>query len=130
MAPALRRRNRGTAETRRDVARTPSGDSQHALGIRLKDAQQILLEKQSVDCFTNANLPALLDQLNVKSCVVYGVVTEICVKNAALGLLKSGRKVKLVTDAVRSLDDTKCAQFYQEFAAAGGELITVQQITD
>ena len=94
----------------------------------LKDARQILLEKQSVDCFTNANLPALLDQMNAKSCVVYGVVTEICVKNAALGLLKSGRQVKLVTDAVRSLDDAKCAQFYQEFAAAGGKLITAQQL--
>jgi nicotinamidase/pyrazinamidase len=93
------------------------------------EAGQILLEKQSVDCFTNANLPALLDRLNAKSCVVYGVVTEICVKNAALGLLKSGRKVTLVTDAVRSLDDTKCVQFVQEFAAGGGELATVQQIT-
>lgn len=94
----------------------------------LKDARQILLEKQSVDCFTNANLPALLDRLNVKSCVVYGVVTEICVKNAALGLLKAGLNVTLVTDAVRSLDDTKCAQFYQELAAAGGTLITTQQL--
>ena len=97
--------------------------------VEIRGAQQILLEKQSVDCFTNANLPALLDQLDVKSCVVYGVVTEICVKNAALGLLKSGRKVTLVTDAVRSLDDAKCAQFLQEFAAAGGELATVRQIT-
>jgi nicotinamidase/pyrazinamidase len=93
-----------------------------------RGAQQILIEKQSVDCFTNANLPALLDQLNVKSCVVYGVVTEICVKNAALGLLKAGLNVTLVTDAVRSLDDSKCAQFYQEFAAAGGKLITAQQL--
>jgi nicotinamidase/pyrazinamidase len=93
-------------------------------------ARQILLEKQSVDCFTNANLPALLDQLNVKGCVVYGVVTEICVKNAALGLLKSGRKVTLVADAVRSLDDTKCAQFLQQFAAAGGKLTSVQQLTE
>jgi nicotinamidase/pyrazinamidase len=92
-------------------------------------AQQILLEKQSLDCFTNANLPALLDRLSAKSCVVYGVVTEICVKNAALGLMKSGRKVTLVTDAVRSLDDTKCAQFLQEFAASGGALATVQQMT-
>jgi len=95
----------------------------------LKDIRQILLEKQSVDCFSNANLRALLDQLNVRQCVVYGVVTEICVKNAALGLLKSGRAVILVTDAVRSLDDANCAQFYREFAAAGGELTTVRQIT-
>jgi len=94
----------------------------------LKDARQMLLEKQSVDCFTNANLPALLDRLNVKSCVIYGVVTEICVKNAALGLLKAGLNVQLVTDAVRSLDDAKCAEFYQAFAAAGGKLITAQQL--
>ena len=94
----------------------------------LKGARQILLEKQSVDCFTNANLPALLDQLNATSCVVYGVVTEICVKNAAIGLLASGRKVTVVTDAVRSLDDTKCAQFFNEFAAQGGTLITAQQL--
>jgi nicotinamidase/pyrazinamidase len=97
--------------------------------FNVKDARQILLEKQSVDCFTNANLPALLDQLSVKSCVVYGVVTEICVKNAALGLLKSGRKVSLVTDAVRSLDDSKCAQFFEEFAALGGKRTTAQEIT-
>jgi nicotinamidase/pyrazinamidase len=95
----------------------------------LRGARQILLEKQSVDCFTNANLPALLDKLSVKSCVVYGVVTEICVKNAALGLLKSGRNVTLVTDAVRSLDDAECARFFEEFAAAGGMLATVQEIT-
>jgi nicotinamidase/pyrazinamidase len=94
----------------------------------LKDVRQILLEKQSVDCFTNANLPTLLDQLNVKSCVVYGVVTEICVKNAALGLLKAGLNVTLVTDAVRSLDDAKCTRFYQEFVAAGGKLTTAQQL--
>ena len=93
----------------------------------VQGTRQILLEKQSVDCFTNANLPALLDRLKVTSCVVYGVVTEICVKNAALGLLKAGLNVTLVTDAVRSLDDEKCAQFFREFAAAGGLLTTAQR---
>jgi nicotinamidase/pyrazinamidase len=96
--------------------------------FEVQNAQQILLEKQSVDCFTNANLPALLDLLGAERCMVYGVVTEICVKNAALGLLKSGRKVTLVTDAVRSLDDAQCGQFLREFAAAGGELATLQKI--
>ena len=124
----------GTAGQQKPAAtllerRTTIRSGRQKLGdFDLKDAKQILLEKQSVDCFTNPNLPALLDQLNVKSCVVYGVVTEICVKNAALGLLKSGRQVELVTDAVRSLDDAKCVQFYREFAAAGGKLITAQQL--
>lgn len=95
----------------------------------LQGARQILLEKQSVDCFTNPNLPALLDRLDADTCVVYGVVTEICVRNAALGLLKAGRKVELVTDAVRSLDDANCAQFLNDFAAAGGQLTNVRQVT-
>jgi nicotinamidase/pyrazinamidase len=92
--------------------------------VEVGDAQQILLEKQSVDCFTNPNLPALLDRLGAERCVVYGVVAEICVKNAAMGLLKSGRRVELVTDAVRSLNQTDCDQFLGEFTAAGGILIT------
>ena len=90
--------------------------------------RQILLEKQSVDCFTNANLSGLLELLKAEACVVYGVVTEICVKNAALGLLKLNRKVTVVTDAVRSLDEAKCGLFLREFAAAGGRLATVNQI--
>ena len=94
----------------------------------IRDAQQILLEKQSVDCFTNPNLPALLDQLEADRRVVYGVVTEICVKNAAMGLLKSGRQVTVVTDAVRSLDNAKCEQFFHDFTTAGGKLGTAKEM--
>ena len=94
----------------------------------IQDSCQILLEKQSVDCFTNPNLPALLDCLGAERCIVYGVVTEICVKNAAMGLLKSARSVTVVTDAVRSLDQARCARFFEEFLAAGGELASAQEI--
>jgi len=96
--------------------------------FELEGARQILLEKQSVDCFTNANLAALLERLGAERCVVYGVVTEICVKNAALGLLKSGREVLLVTDAVRSLEDANGSQFFREFAAAGGRQVATREI--
>lgn len=121
----------GTAGQQKPAAtllesRTSIRNTRHEFDLR--NVRQILLEKQSVDCFTNANLPPLLDRLNVKSCVVYGVVTEICVKNAALGLLKAGLNVTLVTDAVRGLDDVKCTRFFLEFAAAGGRLTTVQQL--
>ena len=85
-------------------------------------AQQILLEKQSVDCFTNPNLIPLLDRLGVDRCVVYGVVTEICVKNAIFGLLKTGRRVELVTDAVKELDTTASAEILAQFTGAGGHL--------
>ena len=57
--------------------------------------------------------------------MVYGVVTEICVKLAAFGLLKTGQRVELVTDAVRSLNDAASAAMTAEFLAAGGALTTV-----
>ena len=97
--------------------------------VDVRGAQQILLEKQSLDCFTNPNLPALLDQLAAERYVVYGVVTEICVKHAALGLLKTGRRVELVTDAVRSLNDAERDRFLADFTAAGGILTTVARVT-
>jgi len=96
--------------------------------VELGDARQILLEKQSVDCFTNPNLPALLDRLGAERCVVYGVVSEICVKNAAMGLLKTGRRVEIVTNAIRSLNDAAYQEFLVEFTAAGGVLVTHRDI--
>jgi nicotinamidase/pyrazinamidase len=91
-------------------------------------AQQILLEKQTFDCFTNANLPPLLERLGAERYVVYGVVTEICVRYAALGLLKTGARVEIVTDAVRSLNAKANATFLAEFTAAGGVLVTAQAV--
>jgi nicotinamidase/pyrazinamidase len=91
-------------------------------------AQQILLEKQSVDCFTNPNLIPLLDRLGADRCVVYGVVTEICVKNAVFGLLKLGRQVELVADAVKELDASARDEMLAKFGAAGGHLTTAGAI--
>jgi nicotinamidase/pyrazinamidase len=92
-------------------------------------APQILLEKQTFDCFTNVNLAGILDALNADRYVVYGVVTEICVKLAAMGLLKTGRRVELVTDAIRSLTDEARTRTLADFTAAGGVLTTVATVT-
>jgi len=94
----------------------------------IEGAQQIILEKQSLDCFTNPNLPGLLDRLGAERYVVYGVVTEYCVRCAAFGLLKTGNRVELVTDAVQSLKDDDARRTLDEFTAAGGHLTTVAQV--
>ena len=93
------------------------------------DAQQLLLEKQTFDCFTNVNLAGLLERFAAERYVVYGVVTEICVKLAAFGLLKTGKRVELVTDAVRSLRDADSSAMTAAFVAAGGVLTTVSVAT-
>ncbi len=83
---------------------------------------QILLEKQKLDCFTNPELAPMLDRMGAERCVVYGVVTEICVKFAAMGLLRTGRRVEVVTDAVRPLSDSAARAWFEELRQSGGSL--------
>ncbi len=95
---------------------------------RIDGFEQLLLEKQHNDCFTNTNLDGLLEAFNADRYIVYGVVTEICVKLAAFGLLERGKRVELVTDAVRSLDDVAARNMAEEFTARGGVLISSDNI--
>ncbi len=57
----------------------------------------------------------LLARLHADRYVVYGVVTEICVRFAAFGLLKTGKPVEIVTDAVQALDEQKAREMFSEF---------------
>lgn len=90
----------------------------------LQGVRQLILEKQKLDCFGSPHLEPLLEQLNAERYVVYGVVTEICVRYAAFGLLRTGKPVEIVTDAVKPLDEQKASEMFSEFAAAGGVLST------
>ncbi len=85
-------------------------------------AQQIILQKTVLDCFVNPNLPRLLEQLQADRYIVYGVVTEICVKCAALGLLRTGKRVELVSDGVCGLNDAGAEQMKKDFVGRGGVL--------
>lgn len=90
--------------------------------------QQILVEKQTLDCF-NVHLASLLAKLAADRYVVYGVVTEICVKFVALRLLNTGKRVELVTDAIRSLDDEQAARTLEELHQSGCILTTLDAVT-
>ena len=86
--------------------------------------RQRIVEKQTLDAFSAPELPGLLAELGAERYVVYGVVAEICVKFAAFGLLKTGKRVEIVTDAVRPLDMRAAAAMLAEFQVAGGFLTT------
>jgi nicotinamidase/pyrazinamidase len=100
-----------------------------AIRSRVKDTRQIILEKQNVDCFTNPNLRPLLDILAAERFVVYGVVTEVCVRHAAFGLLETGARVELVTDAIQSFNESEGRKTIEEFQGRGGLLTTVAAAT-
>ena len=94
----------------------------------LDGAGQIILEKQSIDVFTARNLPRLLETLRADRFVVYGVVSEICVRSAALGLLATKKAVVVVADAIKELRPEQAARTLDEIRSLGGTVSSVSQI--
>jgi nicotinamidase/pyrazinamidase len=99
-----------------------------AIRPRISNAAQIIVEKQMLDCFTNPNLRHLLSLIAVDRYVVYGVVTEYCVQCAAFGLLETGARVELVTDAIKSLSASDERDVLERFQAQGGVLTTAAAV--
>ena len=91
-------------------------------------AGQIILEKQELDMFRSPRLPELLEQIAADQYVVYGVVTEVCVKFAAEGFLRTGKPVTIVSDAVQAFDPAGGEAFLREFAARGGKTAKLVEI--
>lgn len=89
---------------------------------------QRIFEKQTTDMFLSPHAEALLADLNADEFVVYGVVTEVCVKAAALGLLQCGKRVTVVEDAVMHLNRSASAAFFEELKAGGGAIVTSGEI--
>jgi nicotinamidase/pyrazinamidase len=91
-------------------------------------APQIVVEKQTVDVFLCPNLDRLVERLQADRFVVYGVVTEICVLFAARGLLKYGKPVTIVTDAVAALSAEAGSRALEEIGRAGGRFALSSEI--
>jgi nicotinamidase/pyrazinamidase len=83
-------------------------------------AQQTVIEKQKLDCFSNPKLRPLLKELAAERYVVYGVVSELCVQCAALGLLATGARVELVTDAIQTLAPAAESAMIEQVRRGGG----------
>ena len=99
------------------------GQRKPAATLLADSTKQIIIEKDDLDLFSNPNVLPLLDRLGIDECFVYGVFTEYCVKCAIMGLLKTGRKVSLVTRATAHLSDTEGERTIRDFVAAGGQCV-------
>ena len=89
---------------------------------------QLIIEKQSLDCFTNPNLSPLLKAIAADRYIVYGVATEHCVQKALAGLLSTGAQVELVEDAVCGIDPAQVKTTLARLVAAGGSLTSVSRL--
>ena len=94
----------------------------------LLDHQQILIEKQTLDVFDNPHAEKVLEQLPLDAeFLVFGVVTEHCVRCAASGLLNRGRRVYIISDAIEHLNSAAGSKTIDELTAAGAELISTDE---
>ncbi len=91
-------------------------------------AAQIVFAKNTIDFFANEKLHCLLDELHAEHFVVYGLVTEYCVRATVLGLLERQARVDLVTDAIRSLSAAEERATLEEFTGRGGRSVKVNEI--
>ncbi len=93
-------------------------------------APQIIVEKHSLDPFTNPHLRVLLGRLGAERYVVYGLVTEYCVAEMIFGLLGMGAKVELVIDAIKALTPDGERRTLERFRAGGGNLVMSAEILE
>ena len=90
--------------------------------------QQIILEKQTLDIFESRHANALLERLDRSAqFIVFGVVTEYCVRFAAKGLLERGRRVSVVADAIEALSPEAGQRTISELAALGATFVTTDE---
>jgi nicotinamidase/pyrazinamidase len=107
---------------------TLPNDPQVQLPNNLLDHQQIFIEKQTLDVFDNPHAEKILEYLpSDAEFLVFGVVTEYCVRCAAKGLLSRGRRVSVIKDAIEHLKPDAGLKTIDELIAAGAELISTAE---
>ena len=89
--------------------------------------QQIIIEKQALDLFSNPVSERMLRALPPRA-IVFGVTTEYCVKAACLGLRRFGVHTALLSDAICALTPNTEKEALQEMRSAGVEFITMDML--
>ena len=82
---------------------------------------QVILEKDTLDVFTNPNTSQFLKFF--RRVFVWGVVTEFCVKKAVEGLLKEGLEVFVIKDAIKEIDRRKAYSLLKSWRKKGVKII-------
>lgn len=90
--------------------------------------QQVLLEKQTLDIFESRHAAKFLQRFGDDvEFVVFGVVTEYCVRFAAKGLLDRGRRVSVVQDAIETLNAENGQRAVSELKDLGARFLNTSE---
>jgi len=107
---------------------TVPNEATAALPHDLMHCQQILLEKQTLDIFQSRHAGKLVERFGDDvEFVIFGVVTEYCVRFAAKGLLDRGRRVSVVQDAIETLKEEDGRRTVAELQGLGARFFTTAE---
>jgi len=104
--------------------------SEPELLAALEHPGELIVEKQLFDVFAgNRNAPTLLARIcrRYKDVVVYGVYTEVCVRDAVRGLLTLGPRIHVVSDAIADIA-ADGDSYRSAWQAEGVELLTLAEL--
>jgi nicotinamidase/pyrazinamidase len=112
-------------EAMTDKVFTIANEAGAVLPHDLSPFQQVLLEKQTLDIFESRHAAKFLQRFGDDvEFVVFGVVTEYCVRFAAKGLLDRGRRVSVVQDAIETLHAENGQQAVAELQDLGARFLS------
>jgi nicotinamidase/pyrazinamidase len=109
----------------------PEPEDAEALGRRIRAHRgDFLLNKRTLDVFSNANVSTLLAALAPEAIVVYGVATDFCDRYTVEGLLRDrpGAELFLVTDAIRAIYPAEGARLVAQWEERGVRLVTSEEV--
>ena len=104
--------------------------SEAELAAALVHNGELVIEKQRFDVFMgNRNAEELLRRLlpAYRDVIVYGVYTEVCVRDAVNGLLRLGARVHVVTDAIADIG-AKGDAYRSRWKTASVTLLTLAEL--
>lgn len=95
----------------------------------LRDFQQIIFEKRTFDPFDQPRIDRMLSELKCDEFIVFGVGVSTSIKCTALGLLRRGKRVLLVQDAIDYGLTGESSLAIRKIEAKGAKLIKTNSIT-
>jgi len=89
---------------------------------------QLIFTKRTRDFLSNPKADRLINEIDARCFVLFGVITEHCIKAASLGLMARGRHVAVVTDACGHWSRPDAELALRQIEAKGAVMITSDEL--
>lgn len=98
-----------------------------SLEFGVKNSGNIVIRKDAFDVFVgNRYTEAILKLIAPETVFVYGVTTNVCVNDAVVGLVSRGKKVIVISDAIKELPNLPLP--FENWTQLGIEMITFDEL--